>query len=106
MQRNVFGKVNVTPNDKPTLWRSSTLEYHKKAISYFMPNNTTKWDVKTNTENPTMSELLTKCIVAVEQKDVRGEGNISQQCHDLTMKEFNQVIDLSRNENDPTKSTL
>ncbi|KAG7346809.1 hypothetical protein IV203_005878 [Nitzschia inconspicua] len=33
-----YGKINPTDNDKPT-GRASSLEYYKKAISFFLPNS-------------------------------------------------------------------
>lgn len=69
----IFGKINPDPKiDNPTQGISSSLHYYKKEISYFIPNNTTKWYVKNNTGNTTISELLTKLIADVEQKEVRG----------------------------------
>ena len=43
-------------DDRPSLRRSSGLEFVKKAISFFMPNRNVQWNVESQTGNPTMSE--------------------------------------------------
>ena len=40
-----FGSDVVAEDDLPLLCRSSTLHFHKKAISYFIPNKHIKWNV-------------------------------------------------------------
>jgi len=50
-----FGVQNPGPDNNPTLGCSSSLEQYKKAISFFMQNKLTPWNVLAKFGNPTHS---------------------------------------------------
>ena len=54
----------------PPLCRSTTLFYHKKAISYFMPRQTMQWDDLANRGNPTKSTAVDKVIKGVIKYEI------------------------------------
>ena len=58
----VYGSPNPTDEDNPTKGRSSSIEFGKKAILYYMPNRLAHWDVQTNRGNPTKSVLVNELI--------------------------------------------
>ena len=74
MANQVYGKPDPTDNDNPINGQSSTLEYIKKAISYFMPNKLVGWNVETRSGNPTRSVKVNELIKTVKKKEVRKEG--------------------------------
>ena len=45
-------------DDNPTLGCSSSLEYYKKALSYFIPYRLASWNPMTNSGNPTRSQPI------------------------------------------------
>jgi len=91
---------NEHPNlqtDNPTNGRSSTLEYAKKAISYYMPNRNMVWNDRTKEGNPTKSDVLNDFIKVVKKKEVRKEGKTSQAKRPMDITEYRQLIDKIRN---------
>ena len=72
-----YGTPNPTDANNPTLLCSNTLQYMKKALSYYMPNKLMEWNVDSQTGNPTRSVLVNKLIELVKKKEVRKEGNAS-----------------------------
>jgi hypothetical protein len=62
------------PSDNPTHGRCSSLEYYKKALSYFMPNRHNEWDEVTLRGNPTKSQEVLDVIKAVKKKEVLRQG--------------------------------
>ena len=83
---NVKAYGTTTPNedDCPVFCRSSTLHFHKKSISYFIPNKHMKWNVDTLTGNPTMSPNISILIKGVKQHEVRNEGVSSKARRELS----------------------
>ena len=63
----VYGIPDPDESDNPTFGRSSSIEYHKKAISYFMPNRLPHWDVRTMSGNPTKSVKVNDLIKRVKK---------------------------------------
>ena len=67
MYMNIYGTedphIAMTPQKK-----ESTLEYWKKAISYFM-QTTAKWHDGTQTGNPTQSKEVNDLIKAVKRSE-------------------------------------
>ena len=98
-----YGVPNPTADDNPTLARSNTLQYAKKAVSFFMPNKNTQWNVALASGNPTKSVLVNGLIKAVKKKEVRKEGKASQARRPLTMEEFKQLVKLLHAKTDPVK---
>jgi hypothetical protein len=62
------------PTANPTLVRSSTLFYWKKAISSFMPLKFSPWDPVHNFGNPTKSQEVNDLIKKVLKHETRGHG--------------------------------
>ena len=75
----VYGKPDPdTEVDKPTHGRSTSIEFLKKAISFYMPNRLVAWNAETKSGNPTRSVPLNDLIKAVKKKEVRKLGKMSQ----------------------------
>jgi hypothetical protein len=62
MAVKVYGIPDPTPQDDPIHGRSSSLEYYKKALSYFMPHKLVPWNVITKFGNPTRSVKVNELI--------------------------------------------
>lgn len=58
----VYGDPDPHENANPTEGRSSSLEHYKKALSFYMPNRLTPWNVMTSTGNPTRSIVVNELI--------------------------------------------
>ena len=69
-----FGKEVPSDDDKPVRRRSSGLDFVKKAISFFMPNQNVKWIVQTQQGNPTMSVAVNQLIKHIKKHEVRKQG--------------------------------
>lgn len=93
MALKAYGIENPTPEDNPTECRSSSMEYFKKAISYFM-ESTQAWNNETNSGNPTRSRKINRLIAAVKKKETRGLGKESSTDRAFTLQEFEQIVDL------------
>ena len=94
-------KINASNDDTP-LKRVETLEYHKKALSFFMPSSQ-EWDPKTKSGNPTKSRIISQFMNALKVKQVRNLGQPSRARRPLTQKEFCKIIGLLRLDESPEK---
>jgi hypothetical protein len=83
-----------TADDNPTLKRSSGLEFGKKAVSFFMPNKNTPWNIESETGNPTMSVAVNELIKRVKKCEVRKRGKKSNAKRDLQRAEFRKTLRL------------
>ena len=73
----VYG--NETPaDDNEAQIRSSTVEFWKKALSYFMPNRMMVWNEIASVGNPTRSALVNQLIKVMKRKEVCGQGQSSR----------------------------
>ena len=63
-----FGKKKPNNNDLPKGARSSSLSYDKKALSYFMPNKRSAWNVEVGWGNPTRSNEFNDIVKTVRTK--------------------------------------
>jgi hypothetical protein len=79
-----YREDNQGPEDNPLDARSTTSEYAKKAISYFMPT----------VDNATRARRINRLIAAVKKKENRGLGAQSKADRAFTAAEFTQVIDF------------
>ena len=82
--------------DHPIAGRSSSLEFAKKAISYFMPNKNMVWNHQTDMGNPTRSSELNDLIKTVKKKEVRKQGKPLQARRPMVQSEFRQLIQKVR----------
>ena len=74
-----FGKPEASNDDVPTMGRSSSLFFYKKAISYFIPNKHMGYNVETKTGNPTKSPLVNDLIKRVKSTKSERKGNHQEQ---------------------------
>jgi hypothetical protein len=91
-----YGTPKPGPDDHPTLCRSTSLEFWKKAISSFMPNRLMSWNVLTNVGNPTKSIEINDLIKAIKKKEVRKQGKASTARRPLQHDEFQSMLGYLR----------
>ncbi|KAG7366283.1 hypothetical protein IV203_028953 [Nitzschia inconspicua] len=88
---------NPTDNGKPT-GRASSLEYYKKAISFFLPNSH-PWVEMPGTPahgNPTRSKLVNNLVAKVRLAETRREGKDTQATRPLEMIEYKAILSTFR----------
>jgi hypothetical protein len=88
------------PDANPTQARSSSLEYWKKAISFYMPNVLMPWNAVSRQGNPTRSIEVNTLIKKVKKKEVRKEGVSSKAQRAVTHVEFRRMQSILREKND------
>ena len=76
MCEKAYGTPEPGPNDHPTLCRSTSLEFWKKAISSFMPNRLMSWNILTNVGNPTKSIEINDLIKAVKKRKFANKARL------------------------------
>ena len=84
--------------DNPTEGRASSLEFYKKAISFFIPMRNATWNPQANVGNPTKSVDVNELIKTVKKREVRKLGRPSQARRELEEPEFLQTNQLLNNE--------
>ena len=94
MAMKVYGRPDPNNDDNPTHGRSSSLEYYKKALSYFMPNRLSTWNAIMHSGNPTRSVPVNNLIKAVKKKEVRRQGKPSQARRPLESQEFSSTMHI------------
>ena len=65
-----YGTPAPTLNDTPKIIRSATLEFAKKAISSFQPNQLLPWNEQSGSGNPTCSALVNDLIKLIKKEEV------------------------------------
>lgn len=83
-----YGVEVPTQDDHPTSSRSTTLQFAKKAISFFMPDKIHPWDHVNRFGNPTRSPIIGQVIKKVRKAEVRGLGADRRDCRDFTPGEM------------------
>ena len=78
--------------DKPIQGRSSTIDYSKEVLLYFMPNKFIKFDLHSNSGNPTKSVLINELIKRVKKHKVRREGKALSAHGAKAISEFLEVV--------------
>ena len=96
MAFKVYGRPDPNGDDNPTLGRSTSLQYYKKALSYFMPNKLASWNSLIRCGNPTRSIPVIELIKAVKKKEVRKQGKKSAAVRPLELDEFTNTITCLR----------
>ena len=91
MKLTPFGHSDAGDDDVPTCGRSNTLAFHRKALSYFMPNKHLGWNTVSLSGNPTRSPEVNDLIKRVRYHEVHGEGVSSQVGRALTLPEFRSL---------------
>ena len=97
-----FGKPNWSyeAGDRPTHYRSSSMEHSKKCVSFFMPHDS-PW--VNGAGNPTKSSIITDLIKYVKKLEVRGEGAESKAKRALSQVEFRGELRILPNHKDDLK---
>jgi hypothetical protein len=90
----VYGVSEPGPDDNPTLGRSSSLQFYKKALSYYMPNKLIAWNSISKTGNPTRSIPVNELIKRVKKKEVRKQGKASSARRPLEPAEFEMTLEM------------
>ena len=89
---------NVHKGDRPVYIRSSTLEFAKKSVSFFMPNRLPAW--ANGSGNPTKSAAVNNLLKEVKQFEVRREGVSDQSMRPVSEREFRMTIHLFQAQDD------
>ena len=92
MNISVFGMADPPNGANPTCGRSASLEFYKKAVSFFMPNKLMAWNSLTNTGNPTRSLEVNNLIKRVRKHEVRRTGKASQARRKFSITLNNRAI--------------
>ena len=101
-----FDTENPSDDAKPTV-RSTSLEFKKKALSYFMPNRLMVWNELSNVGNPTRCTQLNELIKRVKKQEVRKQGVPSRARRALTHEEFKSTQEALRTyQRDPLHDTM
>jgi hypothetical protein len=96
MNFRTFGTINPAVDANPISARSSSLQYWKKAISFFHPNRLMVWSAGRNEGNPTRSVEINNLIKRVKKKEVRKQGVASQTRRAITELEFRTLHTVFR----------
>jgi hypothetical protein len=86
MCKKVYGVPDPGLDDHPIHGRSSSLEFYKKALSYFMPNKRMGWNEVTQAGNPTKSSEIIDRIKKVKKEEVRKTEKILSQATTRTSR--------------------
>ena len=100
MNLKAFGLTDPPTDANPTLARSSSLAFWKKAISFFMPNRLIVWTSGRNEGNPTRSIEVNNLIKRVRKKEVRKQGVASQCRRAITEVEFRRMQTIMQGHHD------
>ena len=88
MNVKAFGEENPPDSANPLYARSSSLEFWKKALSFYMPNRLIPWNTISNSGNPTKSTNVNDLIKRVKKKEVRKQGVAPQSRRSMKEPEF------------------
>ena len=96
LAQRAFHKVDysLAAGDRPIHARSSAIEFAKKAVSFFMPDNAPQWC--NGHGNPTKHQMHRTLINDIKTCEVRGEGAPSCVKRPLTMPEFMKQLEMIR----------
>ena len=97
MKLTVVGRSDAGDDDVPTCGISNTLAFHKKELSYFMPNKHLGWSTVSLSGNPTRSPEVNDFIKQVNCHEVHGEGVSLQARCALTLPEFCSLVGMAPN---------
>lgn len=95
---------NNLPEDNPVHARCSSLQYYKKAVSFFIPNRHQPWNSITNTGNPTKSKEVNSLLKAVKKKEMRRLSSAPSKADQaLTLEEYEQALTIINGYEDERK---
>jgi hypothetical protein len=98
MCQKAYGTPEPNPDANPAQARSSSLEYWKKAISFYMPNLLMPWNAVSGQGNPTRSIEVNTLIKKVKKKEVGKQGVPSKARRAVTHDEFRRMHSILREE--------
>ena len=87
----VFSTETPADDAKPTA-RSTSVEFWKKVLSFFMTNRLMAWNEISNVGNPTRSAELNDLVKYIKKKEVRKQGVQSKARRALTHEEFKNTL--------------
>ena len=91
-----YGTEDPGEGDNPTLCRANTLFFHKKALSFFMPNQKPDWDDILQRGNPTKSLAVNSLISRLKIHEVRRMGVATSACRPFEFDEFCNLLVATR----------
>ena len=95
----VYGDEDAPDDADPIGARAHTIQFWKKAISYFMPNRNHPWNEISLTGNPTRCREIGALITRVKRKQTRGLGRPSQVRREIKEPEFRHMLNVLRLDN-------
>ena len=100
LMMKAYDDPDADPNRgaRPTNYRSDSLYYDKKALSFFMPYKNAAW--VQGRGNPTKSQAVNDMIKEVKKFEVRGQGAPSNAKQPLRQNEFCKTLELFRRQGD------
>ena len=99
MNIKTFGIPDPPLDANPVSARSSSLNFYKKSISFYMPNRLIAWSTTRNEGNPTRSNEINDLLKRVKRKEVRKQG-VSPKCRRaITDREFRLLLTVLQAEN-------
>ena len=84
----VYGTPTPGPNDHPDQGRGNSMEFWKKAVSWYMPNKIAPWNALSNYGNPTRSKEVNDLVRLVRKKEVQKQGKKSQARRSMKKPKF------------------
>jgi hypothetical protein len=92
LANKAYGTPEPGRDNLPHKCRSSTIKYHKKAISQYMPRWNMVWDDVQKEGNPTKSQAVLGLIKEIERHEVRGTGVASAACRPVEWDEYIMLL--------------
>ena len=96
LANKAFGTPKPNKDSVPNLCRSTTIKFHKKAISHFMPRYRVAWDEIRKEGNPTKSQAVNDLIKLIEKHEVRGTGIATSARRPIEWEEFIMLLVAAR----------
>ena len=96
LANKAFGTPEPNKDSVPKLCRSTTIKFHKKAISHFMPRYRVAWDEIRKEGNPTKSQAVNDLIKLIEKHEVRGTGIATSARRPIEWEEFIMLLVAAR----------
>lgn len=96
LANKAFGTPEPSADDLPDRCRSTTIKFHKKAISHFMPRRRMVWDEIRKEGNPTKSQAVNDLIKKIERHEVRGTGVATAARRPIEWEEYIMLLIAAR----------
>jgi hypothetical protein len=87
-----YGTSTPGQKDMPTHCRGTNLEQYKKAISFYMPNKISAWDVRSASGNPTKSVPVNDVVNTIRKMECRKQGRPSCAKRDMKREEYHMTM--------------